>query len=235
MTLETLIVHSPGGPLACSRYVPHRPPIGQLLSIHGAGPAGRELIDYLLRDLTAELDLECVTFDFPGHGESPGSRAKSSLQQRVAETKVVIDALISPSPIILVATSMGGHIALELLPALSVSHLILFCPAVYAAEAYGVRFDSGFTEILRTPQSYRSQQVLQNLQQFTGKVLILVGTEDKIIPPEVIALYEGSIPSGAGQVVWLPGAEHVIHRWARKSPQAHAVVLDAVTDFLKPG
>jgi pimeloyl-ACP methyl ester carboxylesterase len=217
--------------IAFSRYSAVPREGSTLVSLHGAGPAGRERIDYICRHLQGRA-VSSFSFDFTGHGQSSGQLSESSLVKRSAEAKRAIDHSGFSSPNVLIGTSMGAFISLMLLKQYDPSHLILFCPAMYGDAALDVPFDDRFTKILRTDGSFENSCYLDVLRNFKGKTIIFMGTEDKIIPRRVVEIYEEARSGRDHETVWLQGAEHVIHRWALVAQSRKTYILDKLDQFL---
>ena len=158
--------------------------------LHGAGKSTKEKAHGFFDTLLFKTIPNITTFDFSGHGESSGTLKKSSLQKRIFETKTAIDLYTTKSQLTVCGTSMGGYIALTMLDYYNVKNLILFAPAVYNDEALALPFDAGFTEAIRKPKSWQKSSVLQSLENFTGNLLLVIGTQDEVIPKDVIALID---------------------------------------------
>ncbi len=144
---------------------------------HGAGVGKKELICNVAQSVI-EQGKNILTFDFSGHGSSSGELKKSSLKKRVEEAQMAIKSYAINKPLTLCGASMGGYIAIKILEIYPVDTLILFCPALYDRNAYDAQFDQGFTQIIRTYESWRNTDVLQTLENFTGKLLIIMGQND---------------------------------------------------------
>ena len=84
---------------------------------------------------------------------------------------------------------MGAHIAATLVDQLPIDTLILFCPAAYSPEAEEVCFDEKFSQIIRQPKSYLDSLAFKKIESFEGKLLLVCGTEDKVIPVEILDNY----------------------------------------------
>jgi pimeloyl-ACP methyl ester carboxylesterase len=67
-----------------------------------------------LAQWSAERGIGCVRFDYSGHGESEGRFEDGTLSRWLEETRAVFDR-VSEGPVVLVGSSMGGHLALLLL------------------------------------------------------------------------------------------------------------------------
>jgi uncharacterized protein len=205
-----------------------------ILSLHGAGPSNRDRIAYLTKHL-AEKGRSCLRFDFSGHRDSTGKLEESSLKKRVAEALTACQFLSSKNKIdILIATSMGGHIALELLSEIDVGTLILFCPAAYCQEAYDVPFTKEFTSIIRGRNSFLNATVFEKLKKFKGRFLLFIGDQDDIIPPGVLEMYNlNSKNAEYKKIVTIPNAPHAIHAWLEKNPEFKKIIFSEVDNVLK--
>jgi len=182
----------------------------QLLVLHGGGQSNRERFR-LLREYLLARGIGSVAFDCVGHGDSGGDLKQSSLQSRTEQACAVIDALALPQPFSILGASMGGYTAVTLLSRYAIDSLILLGPAMYAAKAYAVPFNAGFTEIIRRPNSWESSDAWDLLGRFTGRLLLVAGERDTIIPPGVIRnIYDSARNAKARTLFVAPGASHLI-------------------------
>ena len=116
-----------------------------------------------------------------------------------------------PQPFSILAGSMGGYTAVTLLRRYVIANLILVVPAMYAAEAFAVPFNAGFTEIIRCPKSWESSDDWELLSRFTGRLLLVAGERDRVIPPGVIRnIYESARNAAERTLFVAPGASHTI-------------------------
>lgn len=173
-----------------------------------------------------------VAFDHSGHGDSTGTLKQSSLEKRVAEARAIIDTFADKNPKTISGSSMGGCTAVKLLANYQPKNLILYCPALYDAAAYAVRFDLGFTDIIRKPESWKNTDGAALLEKFTGKLLVIIGGEDKVIPKGVVALIDESARSASRkEILVVPGAPHAIHQWLVEHPEEAKKVAGKVAEF----
>jgi uncharacterized protein len=220
-----------GETLAYTHYVPLREPREVALSLHGAGPAGREQIRYLAEHLTSNGS-SLFSFDFSGHGESTGHLTESSLSRRARRTVPAL-RMMDRRPTLLIGTSMGGHVASSVLAAADPKFLLLFCPALYGDESVGLPFDERFTAAIRKPSSFEHSSLKRDLARYRGKSLLVIGEVDRIIPPRVVEIYGEELgKEGQFRLLKLPGAPHNIHGWVNQSPENKLAVLRAVDDLL---
>jgi len=160
-----------------------------IVFLHGAGHANKDILRPLASALLTK-GLASFCFDFSGHGQSSGKLHNSSLSKRVEEALAALNLCNEQDSITLCAFSMGGHVALELLGTGLVRNLILFAPAIYTQEAFNVSFDSNFTRIIRQPNSWSQATVVDKLDLFKGKILIVYGDHDEVIPKGVLTMLE---------------------------------------------
>ena len=157
-----------GETLAYSHYVPLPEPREVALSLHGAGPAGRERISYLAEHL-ASTGSSLFCFDFAGHGESTGQLTESSLSRRSYQAAAAL-RVIDRRPTVLIGTSMGGHVAASVLTATAPDFLVLFCPALYGDDSTDLPFDEQFTAAIRKPSSFEHSSLRRDLAGYCRKV-----------------------------------------------------------------
>lgn len=200
-----------------------------ILSLHGGGPSARTRAEYLCKALAARGH-SCLRLDFSGSGDSSGVMIQSSLQKRTSEALEAYKLLDQAKPATILATSMGGHVALEMLAHVPVANLFLFCPAAYVDAAFTAPFTEEFTNILRARNDFSAARVFKNLRGFTGNLLYFIGSEDAIIPPEVTQLYEeNSLHAAQKDFLVLEGAPHPLHKFLPENP----AVLNAVLEMLQ--
>jgi uncharacterized protein len=223
--------HADGETLAYSHYVPRHEPREVALSLHGAGPAGRERIKYLAEHLASNgSSLFC--FDFSGHGESTGQLTESSLSRRSYQTAAAL-RMMQERPTVLIGTSMGGHVAASVLTATAPDYLVLFCPALYGDDSIDLPFDESFTAAIRKPANFEHCSLRRDLAAYSGKSLLIIGEDDRIIPPRVVEIYGKELgKEGQFKLLTLPGAPHNLHGWANQSAENKSAILRAVDDLL---
>jgi uncharacterized protein len=205
----------------------------RLLVLHGGGQSNRERFR-LLRDHFLTCGVGSVAFDCVGHGETGGDLKQSSLQGRTAQACAVIDALNLPQQFSVLGASMGGYTAVTLLPRYPIAALILLGPAMYAAEAFAVPFNAGFTEIIRRPDSWESSDAWDLLSRFTGRLLLVAGEHDGVIPPGVIRNIYAAARNATQRTLFVaPGTSHLILTDLRaKAPDQLEHVLGLMTKVL---
>ena len=204
-----------------------------VLSLHGAGKSNRNRIRYLL-DRLAKGNVSSFCFDFSGHGESTGRLEQSSLAQRRQEAVSAYEYLDNKKPITVIGSSMGAHIAATLVEQLPIETLILFCPAAYSPKAEDTCFDETFSQIIRQPQSYLDSLAFKKIESFSGNLLLISGTEDKVIPTEILDNYLSRATSAKRkELVWIKGADHQIHPWLEKNDDDLNYVIAKIYELMQ--
>ncbi len=186
----------------------------QFYFFHGAGLSNKERCLPIIPPII-DSGANVLTLDFSGHGASSGDLKKSSLKKRVEEGKMAIEKFSNQAnQLIVCGASMGGYVAIKMLEFYDLKSLILFCPALYDKNAYNVRFDQGFTEIIRTTDSWKNSDALNLLEKFKGNLLIFIGAKDEVIPSDVIDLIIQHTPNAAKKELYMiPECPHKIFNW----------------------
>lgn len=198
------------------------------LALHGGGASSRLGYQPLL-DFLAVQGHASVAFDFAGQGDSTGSLAESGLHDRAQQALAVVDSLKVPRPVSLIATSMGGHIACSLIEALAPPALVLYCPAAYEAAALEVPFGPAFQQVIRATSDFSSSPAFDALERFEGRLLLVLGAEDAVIPRQVEDQYTRRARKARSvEVLRLDGAGHHLHAWLKDRPVEFARVAQRV-------
>ena len=129
-------------PISCKRYLPDDLPIHTaVLGVHGfAGDKESSMLRFLAEDLTRK-NAALISFDFPGHGNSPLSGDFLTIENCVSDLKFMIRYCMEQFPLAehcLFATSFGGFIALLSNETLLLNHYraVLRAPAVNMPELF---------------------------------------------------------------------------------------------------
>ncbi|WP_293991216.1 alpha/beta hydrolase [Streptomyces sp.] len=197
-------------------------PVAVLL--HGAGNGSERRLRPLLAEFAAH-GCPALAFDFSGHGESTGVLGELSLRRRFEQATAVIDAQVRPeSPLILVGFSMSGQTVADLVRHYGdrASAIGLCSPAVYTPQAWDVPFGDGtgrFTELIRTPDAWRTSPALEVLRCYAGRAVLAVPGTDAVIPPQVTAALQNALRTRSRYTRFeLPDAEHRLGLWFRDHP-----------------
>jgi len=201
--------------------------------LHGAGQSNSERFAGLT-SFFAERGVSVVALDFIGHGKTGGEMSDNSLALRTKHALAAIDHWTAANaPLILCGSSMSGHTALRVASLLSerVKSLWLLQPAVYAKEAEDTKFTTEFTEILRRPESWKTSHALQDAARFTGKALVTIGSEDKVIPWGVIEALMDNLGTSSSQtrLEVFDGVGHELPTWLPQHPDTCQDLFDYLT------
>jgi len=204
-----------------------------LLFLHGAGKACKERSLFLAEALATDYGLSSFTFDFSGHGQSSGELGGSSLKKRRDEALAAITASGMSGDVTVLAFSMGGHIALELLPLRPIHGLVLFYPAVYSTAAFNLEFGGGsFTETIRQPKSWKDAAVWTYLKEFKGNFFLVTGENDAVIPPQIPALlWENTGGANRRHHLVVKDAPHLLLPHIRENKKLFAEVCRTIAEF----
>lgn len=130
-------IASDGLALAGRLFLPAGPPAGALLVCHGAG--SRKENHELMGEQAAATGLAALTFDFRGHGESPGAMGPDAWRDAVAAGGRLLAESGAPW-LAARGASMGGTMVLLAARARPgvFSSLVLLCPADGASLLAGL-------------------------------------------------------------------------------------------------
>lgn len=163
--------------------------------LHGAGNGSAERLVPVL-DEFAGRGCRVVAPDFSGHGRSSGAPEELSLERRFIQARAVVDRVVpAGDELVLVGFSMSGQTVADLTAHYGgrVRAVGLCAPAVYAREAWGVRFGPGFSEIIRREGGWRDSAALEALRAFEGTAVLALPGSDEVIPPAVTEAVEDAL------------------------------------------
>jgi pimeloyl-ACP methyl ester carboxylesterase len=235
VSVEEQVFECDGEMLTCSvasaDSVDGPPAAPTAVLLHGAGKGSKERLLGLLADFAAR-GCRAVAFDFSGHGGSTGTLAALSLERRFTQARAVIDAYVpAGAPLLLVGFSMSGQTVADLTAHYGprVVALGLCAPAVYAERAWPVRFDGGFTEIIRTPEAWRDSPALRVYGAFAGRAVLAVPAHDAVIPPAVTEAVAAALGTRSDFThLVLDEANHQLGLWLGEHPEERARLADAL-------
>ena len=206
----------------------------QLLVLHGAGNSCRQRFQPLREELWA-AGISTAAFDFVGHGDTGGDLKSSSLRSRTRQACRILESLNLQQPLSVIGASMSAYTAVKLLEHYQIKSLIVLVPAMNTSQAYSMPFNRGFTETIRQPQSWVGSDAWRILADYTGRLLIVAGEKDKIIPRDVINRIYDSAVNAAERILHIaPHASHFVFTDLRASdPAEFDCVLGRICDMLK--
>ncbi|WP_369377366.1 alpha/beta fold hydrolase [Streptomyces sp. cg36] len=215
--------------------------------LHGAGIGDKARLAELAEEFRVRGH-RVLSLDFSGHGASSGALGDLSLKRRFRQARAAVDAYVPEGhSLVLTGFSMSGQTVADLAAHYGsrVAGIGLCAPAVYADEAWAEPFGaepgapgtppgapvSRFTEILRTPDSWRDSRALDVFRSLRTRVVLAVPAVDEIIPAAVTeavaaALAEGN-ESRCTRLVF-EGAHHRLGVWLREHPVERARFVDEV-------
>lgn len=188
--------------------------------------------------LLAEHGIASVRFDFLGSGESDGSFTDMTFSREADQASAILDYfcsldMIAKDNIIILGLSMGGAIAGYLAgqrPS-DLMGLVLWAPAgemrlfiekrekqiengeisENMMDISGLLLGEGFIE------DVRSLSIIEKTAEYTGKSLIVHGTDDTVVPAAVIEGYMKLFGKRA-ELVLVDGADHTFQgiEWIEK-------------------
>ena len=209
----------------------------RVAAFHGFGrTANRGRIRYLL-DQIAKDGISSLCFDFSGNGESSGAFEDATLRMRESECGEALNLLDRRSPLAIIGTSMGAHLAVLASESYDPKCLILFSPAAYSDAVRECRFDSLFAE---RPDRFASARgpidcsFVRALSRFRGDLLVIAGTGDTVVPAETAALYSSAARlARSNRTIHLEGCDHFIHPWLMQNDIQRARVMEAILSMLR--
>ncbi len=203
-----------------------------ILCLHGAGMSDRSRYASLRQTLADRGHSSCA-FDFLGHGETGGDITSSSLEKRTRQAEAVISAQKLQMPLTIIAGSMAGYNAIKLTEILSVESMILFVPAVYRSDAYAVHFGEQFSKLIREPQSWNETDAWEILGKYTGKLLIIVGDKDEVVPFELTQkIYDSASNASSREIIVEQNASHAVMKYLEEHPDEFARITEKVVESL---
>lgn len=204
-----------------------------VLVLHGGGASSKERFlafqEYLLAS-----GFTSFAFDFQGVGESEGAFEEGSLIRRRADAQAAFRELQKyTKDVVVIGSSMGGHIAARLSEVENVDSLILLYPAAYAKEAEDKPLTKEFTQVLRTPNSWKNSPAFDSIKNFTGRTLIIYGEQDSIIPQEIQLTYKKVVENKGKFVKVAFGTHALLAPQTVEQKQARKQVYEEIISFLK--
>jgi pimeloyl-ACP methyl ester carboxylesterase len=203
-----------------------------ILFLHGAG-AGNKERGKLLLQLLEHKGINSCTFDFWGHGETGGNLTDSSLADRVTQAQSVIDFFKINELKGVIGSSMGGYIAIKLLETILIDNLFLFAPGVFTEKAFNTSFGPEFSELIRQEKSWFDSDAFRIMENFSGNLIIFVGTEDAIIPKElIIKLNDSAHNTKRRKLIEYPGVDHALWTYFNSNPRVLKQVDEKISNLM---
>lgn len=194
------------------QFVPSQPAQHTFLVLHGAGKADRKRM-YPVCERLAKAGFAAWTFDFYGHGDSQVQLESTSLTDRCSQALSVLERM--PENVSVLTFSMAGQTVVDMIAAgARLEQIILFAPAAYDVDAENRNFGPDFSAVIRQPNSWARSKSFEILNQFTGGVTLVWGSEDTVIPRGVVdKLLESATSAVSKELIVLEGAPHTLSGW----------------------
>jgi pimeloyl-ACP methyl ester carboxylesterase len=207
-----------------------------------------------LADYAADRGIDCVRFDYSGHGLSDGPFESGTIGRWLEEAEAVFRSAAN-GPQVIVGSSMGGHIALLLLKRLlatdlsearRIAALILIAPAWdMTEELMWKRFPAEARRALETegvyfePSNYGEPYTITRALIEDGHhhllarepfdpgrpVLILQGLQDQDVPASHVRELKSFLKGGHVRLTEVPDGEHRLSR-----PQDLALLFQLIDE-----
>lgn len=208
----------------------------EVVIMHGAGQASQERL-VPLADGLARLGCRTVTFDFISHGRSSGELEELNLEKRQKQAEFILQNTTQSNHITLVGFSMSGQTSIDVADNDPRIHkLVLIAPAVYdrAAREQYFGLESGFSQAIRRPNSWKDSDAWAKLGRFTGDLLVMQAEHDTVIPNELPGMLLDSAQSSHRSIqVLLQGLPHMLAKYTSESPDAATWFAKSIANFAK--
>lgn len=231
-----------------------------VFSIHGARA------DFTKSDAVSfglqQKNYSILSMNMSGHSKaSPRKPEETILGDNVLEVETFYDYLNKRKKKIVIAYSLGGTPALNLLKnhASDIDKLVLFYPGIYTKAAYTKHFGKEFKDTVSEPFSYRQNDTISLLKSFKGELLLVKGEYDGLdpelynkpaggsageviidkksyyspIPKEVIDLVYHAVPNTRRKLIEIPQCGHSVVLWMREHQSEAEIFLNQIDRFLK--
>lgn len=190
-----------------------------------------------LQERLFDKNIGSVSINFAGVEGSTGSAELDTLENRINVTIKVVDWVKSNftfETLSLYGVSMGGYIVLGVQEKENCNgKIIIHAPAAYAKESLKVNFNGQFTKILRTPDSWRNSESFDWLKNIDNQTLLIIHSEDEVIPKEILDTYKNIIlEKDNSKVVGVEGAKHSIWNNEEINKDFKEEVMLEIIDFL---
>lgn len=203
----------------------------EALFLHGAGKATRQRSKWIAEFLDIN-NIGPLSFDFIGHGETGGTMQGTTIAMRKTQAESAILQLDKHTAIF--GFSMGGHVAIDLACEQKFDNLILFCPAIYPDNAQDIPFGNNFSEAIRKPNAWRDSSLFQKLHDYEGRILIIIGSGDTVIPDDLPeSIQSAAMSAKSVNIHRVRGADHYLLKFLVDNTQDKNEVLRLVHETIR--
>lgn len=175
-----------------------------VLFLHGNRHNITRFLDHYL--LFERLGLSCLTFDYPGYGESKGVPSETALyaSARAAHSHLVHQLGFQEQQIVIYGSSLGGAVAVELASQVKVGCLIT--ESTFTNSHHIAEFLYPYLPITRFLKRRFNNDTL--IRQLRLPKLLIHGSSDARVPSSMAhTLYENA--SEPKKLIIVPEADHV--------------------------
>ncbi len=203
--------------LAYALWLPPDPAAGGVIVVHGAGSCQESHFDFA-RAARAH-GMAAVTYDQRGHGQTGGA-----LDARMLDDAVAMAQLLSPGPVALRGSSMGGYVALLAAARLEAAAVVAICPA--GSEHLLRALRSGRLEWeadRRSLEGFLTEHSLElTMEELRCALLLLHAEGDEQVPVDHSAALYRAAAMPTKRFIALPGGHH---RTIQHDPEMQAESL----------
>lgn len=218
--------------IAGNLFLPKEYSIGVLI-LHGGGHGNKErFLD--LQQILFKNNIASLAIDFRGVGQSSGEFIDGSLQHRIEDAKAALVQLKKYTKHIAVfGSSMGGFIAPFLAEDKDVRAVVLLAPAAYSIESENKPLNEEFTKEITKMNSWKSSRSFDILSKWNGKLLVIYGEKDVVIPDGAKEQYK-KLAAKNGEFILLNNVGHSIMKpQTNEEEKIKISALQLIVDFLK--
>lgn len=211
-----------------------------LLFVPGAMPAPYADSDEFneWREELCDQGINSFVYDGPGFGVSEVDQEGNSLAKRILDAKAAYKTFLTvsqsdPQRLAVIGSSMAGHIVARLIESQpNIRCVILDRAAAYSEEAESKVFGPDFSAAIRKPGSWRDSPAFPIFQNFHGRVLIIYGDQEEVVPVEVQRAFIDAVGE-RGQVLSISGGSHFFLRDdTPEGKQRKQPFFSTITEFL---
>lgn len=209
-----------------------------LVCIHGGGKTIGASRFIELQERLFNENIGSVSINFRGVEGSLGSLEDDGLENRINDTIKIIDWVkdtFTYEALSLYGVSMGGYVVLGTQEKENCKgKTIIHTPAAYAKESLTVNFNEKFTNILRTPDSWRNSESFDWLKHIENPVLLIIHSEDEVIPVAISNMYKDIVSQkDNSKVLDIYGAKHSIWNDKEENKDGKEQVILKIIDCIK--
>lgn len=177
-----------------------------VLFLHGGGHADADRY-HDVQSYLSGFGITSLAFSFRGCGKSQGVLKESNLSHRLADAVSALEYFMlrtrfSLDRIILWGSSMGGHLSCRMVGKYpTLNGLILQSAAAYGQAAESKFYGEEFKEEINRKQAWDGSLAFTNLSNYSGRVLIIYGEDDKVVPDGVKESFRTAAPSAQFHII----------------------------------